>query len=136
MAWGITPISRDYRRGYWPLVQPADVPFREQAVKTIGPNDGVSVDYWSTPHFTHREYAYTFPNPWLNKNYGITPTARGDPAKVQWVLVDESLFGPDDQTLFDALVSSGEFQIAAQEGSVVLLHRVAPPGPGTAMFAG
>lgn len=135
VAWGITPISRDYRRGYWPLVQPSDVPFREQAARTIGPNDGVSVDYWSTPHFTHREYAYTFPNPWLNKNYGISPTARGDPAKVQWVLVDQSLFQPEDQTLFEALLTSGEFEIAAQDGNVVLLHRIAPPGPGTAQLA-
>ena len=52
------------------------------------------------------------------------------------MLVDQSLFQPDDQTLFDALLSSGEFQIAGQDGNVVLLHRVAPPGPGTAMFAG
>lgn len=135
VAWGITPFSRDYRNGYWPLVQPPDVPFREAAARLIGPDDGVSGDYWSTPHFTHREIAYTFPNPWRNKNFGISPDARGDPAKVQWVLVDQTLFQPEDQELYDILLSSGEFEVARQAGTVVLLHRVKPPGPATAVFA-
>jgi uncharacterized membrane protein len=136
MAWGITPLSRDYRTGYWPLNEPADVPFREQALRTIGPDDGVSVDYWSTPHFTHREIAYTFPNPWRNKNYGISPDDHGDPAKVKWVLVDRSLFAgsAEETALYQALLTSGEFRVVGESGSVVLLQRIAPPGPGTAAY--
>ncbi len=129
VAWGLTPISRDYRQGYWPLQTPSDVAFREHALSLIGPDDGVSVDYWSTPHFTHREIAYTFPNPWRNKNYGITSSAHGDPAKVKWVLVDQNLFQPEDQSLFAQLLASGEFKVAGSSGTVVLLKRVAPPGP-------
>jgi uncharacterized membrane protein len=137
VAWGITPLSRDYRAGYWPLNEPADVPFREQALQTIGPDDGVSVDYWSTPHFTHREIAYTFPNPWKNKNYGISPDDHGDPAKVRWVLVDRALFAgsAEESALYQALLSSGEFRVVGESGSVALLQRVAPPGPGTAAFS-
>ncbi len=136
VAWGIAPLSRDYRRGYWPLVAPADVAVREQARRLIGPDDGVSTDYWGTPHFSHREAVYTFPNPWRNKNYGISPQSRGNPADVAWVLVDQALFQPEDAALFQQLLTSREFEVALEEGNVVLLERVAPPGPGTAGLGG
>jgi uncharacterized membrane protein len=127
VVWGITPISRDYRQGYWPLLKPPDVDFREAALAQIGPDDGVSADYWAIPHLTHREIAYTFPNPWRNKNYGISPASRGDPAAVEWVLVDRSLLGVEEQALYSMLLSSGEFRVVAEEGQVVLLQRIAPP---------
>jgi uncharacterized membrane protein len=136
VAWGISPIGREYERGYWPFLRPADVDLRDQAADLIGPDDGVSVDYWSTPHLTHRDIAYTFPNPWINKNYGIDSTAHGDPAAVDWVLVDRSLFAssPEESALFQTLLESGEFRVALESGTTVLLERIAPPGPGTADY--
>jgi hypothetical protein len=136
VAWGIAPIGREYERGYWPFIRPADVDLRDQAADLIGPDDGVSVDYWSTPHLTHRDIAYTFPNPWINKNYGIDATAHGDPAAVDWVLVDRSLFASsqEESALFQTLLESGEFRVVLESGSTVLLERIAPPGPGTADY--
>jgi hypothetical protein len=69
---------------------------------------------------------YTFPNPWENKNYGITPTASGDPAKVQWILVDTSLFQPSDSVLFNRLIAT-EFTVRQRMGTVVLAERTRPP---------
>src|SRR5215471_1618996 len=92
----------------------------------IGGRDGVSADYYTVPHLTHRSIVYTFPNPWENKNYGITPKASGDPAKVQWILVDTSLFQASDSVLFNRLLTT-EFKIRDQVGTVVLAERTRPP---------
>src|SRR5213078_4012082 len=92
VAWGPSPIGVDYRLGYWPIPEPADVAVRDRMLTRIGPDDGVSADYYTVPHLSHRETVYTFPNPWVNKNYGIRFSALGDPAKVHWLVVDTSLF--------------------------------------------
>jgi uncharacterized membrane protein len=127
-AWGPSPIGLEYRAGYWPLAVPADAPIRERMLARISAHDGVSADYWTVPHLSHRDTIYTFPNPWENKNYGVTTTAHGDPAKVRWILVDTSLFQPSDSTLLTRLLGSGEFVVRDQSGTVLLAERVRPPG--------
>ena len=78
------------------------------------------------PHLTHRSIVYTYPNPWVNKNYGITPTALGDPAKVRWLFVDTALFQPSDKELLDRLLAS-EFALRDQQGTLLLAERVRAP---------
>jgi uncharacterized membrane protein len=129
MTIGISPIGEEYNKGYWPLTVPSDVAVREEAIHLIGSSDGVSADFWATPHLTHRTIVYTFPNPWRNKNYGTSPSAHGDPAKVKWLLLDTSLFTPGevDQVLYLAIRDSGEFVTRLDRNGVVLLERVQPP---------
>jgi uncharacterized membrane protein len=93
-AWGPSPIGVRYRTGYWPLaVGPEQVAKENVIAMLAGDKRGVSVDYNFAPHLAHRSVIYTFPNPWVNKNYGISPTALGDPAKVQTGLArDDRLF--------------------------------------------
>ena len=121
-AWGPSPIGVDYRRGTWPLAVPPDATARDRMMTRIGPDDGVSADFYTVPHLTHREIVYTFPNPWVNKNYGITPAAHGDPAEVRWILVDTALFQPADQELFERLLAT-DYTIRDQQGTVVLAER-------------
>ncbi len=125
-AWGVSPIGIEYRAGYWPIPEPTDVAPRDRMLARIGSSDGVSADYYTVPHLTHRPIVYTFPNPWVNKNYGISPTALGDPAKVKWLLVDTALFQPSDAQLLDRLLVS-EFVVRDQQGTVLLAERVHPP---------
>ena len=47
-------------------------------------------------HFTHRQIAYEFPNPWLSSNYGPSGNDVGDPATVDWVAVDTAGLGDKD----------------------------------------
>jgi hypothetical protein len=108
------------------LTVPADATARDQMLPLIGGHDGVSADYYTVPHLTHRSIVYTFPNPWENKNYGITPSAAGDPAKVTWILVDTSLFQTSDSVLFKRLTAT-EFTVRMQIGAVVLAERTRPP---------
>ncbi len=131
VAWGPSPVGVDYRAGYWPLTVPSDAAVRDRMATEVGPSDGVSADYWSVPHLTHRSVVYTFPNPWVNKNYGISAAALGDPAKVRWLMVDTSLFQPADRALYEKLLASGEFVVRDQQGSMVLAQRVRPPTRAT-----
>jgi uncharacterized membrane protein len=129
MTVGISPIGEEFNHGYWPLSVPGDVAARNEAMRMIGPSDGVSADYSAVPHLTHRDTIYTFPNPWQNKNYGTSPTARGDPAKVKWLFVDTAELPPGDfdLVLYRSILDSGEFATRLDRDGVVLLERVKPP---------
>jgi uncharacterized membrane protein len=129
MTLGASPIGENYNKGYWPLAVPVDAAPRNEALRMIGGRDGVSADFWAVPHLTHRSTVYTFPNPWRNKNYGTSPTARGDPAKVKWLLIDTTLLTPGDidQILYLSIRDSGEFATRLEREGVVLLERVKPP---------
>src|SRR4029453_16179645 len=130
MTLGISPIGEEYNKDYWPLTLTPDVAVRKEAIRMIGATDGVAADYWTVPHLTHRDTIYTFPNPWRNKNYGTSPSAHGDPAKVKWLLLDTRLFTPGDvdQALYQSILTSGEFVTRIDRNGVVLLERVKPPG--------
>jgi uncharacterized membrane protein len=130
VAWGPSPLGTDFRNGYWPLTHSADASARDQMLAVVGGHDGVSADYYTVPHLTHRSIVYTFPNPWVNKNYGISAKALGDPAKVQWILVDTTLFQAPDAQLFNRLLAT-EFTVRDQQGSVVLAQRTKPPAHAT-----
>jgi uncharacterized membrane protein len=127
IVWGLSPVSQRYGTGYWPLLPTGDREVREQSLRLIGPNDGVAADYFMVPHLTHRPIAYTFPNPWTNKNYGISADSRGDPALVKWLAADRALMGDDEVTLFNQILTNGEFVIRLESGTYVLAERVLPP---------
>lgn len=122
----------NYRAGYWPLTVPTTQAGNEAAIALIRPGDGVSADYLVVPHLTHREYAYTFPNPWKNSNYGVNGDAHGDPAKVDWIVMDPSMLDGDNAKLYASIKASGEFQVAMERDGIEVLRRIRPPGAGTA----
>ena len=99
----------------------------EQALALIGSSDGVAADYFLVPHLTHRNVVYTFPNPWVNKNYGISPESRGDTAAVHWMAADKALMGEEELTLFLGLIDSGEFGVRLEAGSFVVAERLRAP---------
>jgi uncharacterized membrane protein len=130
MTIGISPIGEEYNKGFWPLSVPFDLSARNEAMRMIGSSDGVAADYFAVPHLTHRAIVYTFPNPWRNKNYGTSPAARGDPAKVKWLFLNTADLPPGDidRALYQAIRDSGEFVTRLDRDGVVLLERVKPPG--------
>ncbi len=134
-GWQHSPgpwTPHNYRGGFWPLTEPANQAANEAAVALVGPDDGVSADYLKVPHLSHREYAYTYPNPWLNSNYGVDHDDRGEPARVDWIIVDTALLGDEDRVFHDALKASGEFRVVMERDGVEVLRRIRPPGGGAA----
>jgi uncharacterized membrane protein len=87
VSWGVSPLSKDFRSGNWPLEVPAGQAILDRAVALPGPDDGVSATYNLTPHLTHRREAYTFPNPWIASNWGIAGENRPDLDGVDWIIV-------------------------------------------------
>lgn len=127
-AWGPSPLGVRYRTGYWPLAVGPDQKVKEHVVALLEDDDrGISADYNFTPHLSHREIVYTFPNPWVNKNYGIDPTKHGEPSEVHWLAVNTRLLGTDEQALFQLLLNNGEFVTRVNSEGIVLAERVKPP---------
>ena len=79
---------------------------------------GVSVTYYLTPQTTHRPVVFEFPNPWVGVNYGRTDTDHGNPATVDWLILDRQTLAPADQALFDRLT----------EAAAPLTTPAGPPG--------
>jgi hypothetical protein len=126
VQWGLSPLGRQFHQAIW-VAHTSRSPQLHEALRLVPAGAGVSVTYYLTPHMTHRATAFEFPNPWVGKYYGLAPTDHGDPATVDWLLLDRYLLTPSDQQLFDRLTSpTGQFAIAYDQAGVVAARRKAP----------
>ncbi len=140
VAWGISPISTEFRRGWWPLNGNARQATLEAAVDAVPGGAAVAASYYLVPHLSHREQIYTFPNPWHAANWGVGGVAPHDPnndhvpAEVEWLVVDTTTHAPGsrEELLINELLTTGEFRVLTQEGGIVVAERVAPPTAATA----
>jgi uncharacterized membrane protein len=125
VAWGLAPISKQFHSGIWEAHNSLSVELHH-ALDMIPSGSGVSVTYYLTPHFTHRQYVYEFPNPWVSVNYGID-NARGNPATVQWLILDRATLASPEQTLLAQLTGpGGSFRTVYDVRGVIVAHRVGP----------
>jgi uncharacterized membrane protein len=128
VAWGLSPVSTQFHKGVWLAHNSLTVELHA-ALAMVPKADGVSVTYYLTPHFTHRQYVYEFPNPWVSVNYGIN-NERGDPAKVQWLILDRATLGTPEQVLLNQLTApGGSFRLLFDQRGVVVAQRVGPGNP-------
>ncbi len=121
---GIGPGSRDFRAGYWPLVEQARTATLARAVSLPGPDDVVSASYTIVPHLTHRERVYRFPNPWWSAGWGVNGEDMHSPEAVEWIVLDKLLLGEEDRGLYRHLRSSkADWAVVLAEDDVVVLRR-------------
>jgi uncharacterized membrane protein len=140
VAWGMSPISTQYRNGYWPLAGNARQSILDSAVAAVPEDAAVSASYHIVPHLSHREQIYTFPNPWHRANWGVAGVAPPDPnhdhipAEIEWLVVDTTTHAPDsrEELLVDELLTTGEFRVVSNDSGILVAERVAPPSPATA----
>jgi uncharacterized membrane protein len=126
VQWGLSPLGRQFHQAIW-VAHTSRSPQLHEALRLVPAGAGVSVTYYLTPHMTHRTTVFEFPNPWVGKYYGLAPTDHGDPATVDWLLLDRYLLTPSDQQLFDRLTGpTGQFAIAYDQAGVVAARRKAP----------
>jgi uncharacterized membrane protein len=125
-TWGISPISHDYDRGYWPLHEDANHDAKERAIALLPKGAATSAAYNLVPHIAHRAKIYEFPVPWRDRNWGVKGEHLDDPAGVQYLLLDRSLLNPADDSLLTTLLRD-EFAVRFEEGPIVLAERVRPP---------
>lgn len=135
VAWGISPISTQFRSGYWPLDGNARQEAYDAAVAEVPGGESVSAGYHFVPHLSHREQIYTYPNPWIPANWGVGGVAPHDPrhdhvpAEVDWIVVDRTLLQPESRelNLLTTLIDDGEFHVVSEDDGVVVAQRVTPP---------
>jgi uncharacterized membrane protein len=129
VQWGLSPLGRQFHSGVWVAHNPKAAELN-RVLGLVPGAAGVSVTWYLTPHVTHRSVVYEFPNPWVGTNYGRTATDHGDPAGVDWLVVDRQTLAPADLALLDRLTApGGPFTIVSEHQSVVLARRSAPDGP-------
>jgi uncharacterized membrane protein len=133
VSWGLSPLSHQYRVGYWPLEpDPQWQASLSEAVALPDGDDAVSAMYYLVPHLTHRERIYTFPNPWKPSNWGVAGENPHDPAAVDWLLANPSsldeidravlvavLDQPDQRYRFDAEVEEEAAELDLRDPDVV-----------------
>jgi hypothetical protein len=123
VAWGCSPLSRDYDRGTWPLHGEARAAAKEEALALLPSRAATSAAYNLVPHLTHRERIYEFPVPWRVVNWGVHGEHIDDPNRVQWLLIDRQLLNADDTSLLARLLRT-EFEVRFERDDIVLAKRV------------
>jgi uncharacterized membrane protein len=129
IAWGPSPIGRQYRRGWWPL-SPSPVYAVDRAAVAMIPKDAaVSASYLYVPHLAHRTRVYEFPVPWRDVNWGVKGEHLDDPGHVQWLLVDRRVIDVDGQSVLHDLLLH-QFVVRSDVDGIVVaqrVHRGPPP---------
>jgi uncharacterized membrane protein len=92
------------------------------AIGMIPDDASVSTYYGWTPHLTHREHLYEFPNPWVATNWGMNGEGLPDPKGIGYVLVRDDLSGSDG-TLIRTLQSK-EFEVLYSAEHILLMRRI------------
>jgi uncharacterized membrane protein len=126
VAWGVSPISHDYDRGYWPLHEDAAHDAKDRAIALLPKGAATSAAYNLVPHIAHRAKVYEFPVPWRSVNWGVHGEHLDDPAKVQYLLLDRSLLNNVDESLLVQLLRR-EFRVRFEQDGIVLAQRVHAP---------
>lgn len=122
-AWGALPFSMRYAH-FWSEDGDPRRDAKEQAIAMPDSDDVVSAQYRLVPHLADRKLVYSFPNPWMKVFYGVAGTPRADPARVEWIIWDQSLaFSEAEQQLVDCIVEAGTFDEVMREDDIVVLRR-------------
>jgi hypothetical protein len=128
VAWSPSPIGVKYHSGIWARPSPRHQVLHA-ALDLVPPQAGVTAIYYLVPHLTHRELIYEWPNPFVRPpaNWGVEGENPGDPAKVDYIVVDTDLLG-DHRDILDRLTApGGEFMKVFERERVVVAKRARPP---------
>jgi uncharacterized membrane protein len=123
IAWGPSPIGREYRNGWWPLSSNPVYGVDRAAVAMIPKGAAVSASYDYVPHLAHRQRVYEFPVPWRDINWGVRGEHLDDPSHVQWLLVDRRLIDPEGATVLHELLVH-QFRVRSDVDGIVVARRV------------
>jgi len=124
LQWGVSPLGDEYRRGWWPLTAEARLDTAREQLDMVPEGAAVAATYNFVPHLSRRAEIYSFPNPWVSRNFGIDGVPERDPRDIEWLLVDRRVLGPFDLALLDRILARGRFQIVSDANDYVLARRV------------
>lgn len=123
VAWGTSPIGRDYHNGSWALEPNPRNATLDAAVGFADSDDAVAASYYLVPHLTRRDHIYTFPNPWRSSYWGVQGEDPHDPDDIDLVIVDLSVTSPEDLPLLSALRTSPGWRVLLDQDQILVLER-------------
>ena len=89
------------------------------AVAKVPDDSVVSATYNLVPHLTHRAEIYSFPNPWVSKNFGIDGEPRRSGKRVEWIVVDKRRARQGQPARCSSASSTrGTFRVVFDEGQL------------------
>ena len=126
VAWGPSPVSTQYRNGFWPLGPDSRLAVKEAAASVVPDGAPTSAVYLFVPQLAHRAKIYEYPVPWKPVNWGVNGENLHDPAGVKWILVDRQLLSAEDKTFLSGQLAH-EFAVRFDKDDIVVAERVNPP---------
>ena len=120
--WSPSPFGDSYSSGIW--VQPQGKHQAIRAALELIPADAaVTTTFYLVPHLTHRKLVYEYPNPFRIANWGIAGENGGNPADVDYLVIDTRHTGSDKE-LYESLVSdAGPFQVIYSVDKIQIAQR-------------
>lgn len=126
--WSPSPLGHVWRSGIWALHPDSRAGLVNDAIASIPGGGGVTATYYIIPHLTHRQYAYEWPNPFRQANWGIHDTRPPNPGTVNYLVIDHEFAGSDDTVTLDGLLApSGPFTVVFDEEGILFAHRAGSP---------
>jgi uncharacterized membrane protein len=122
VAWGTLPFGVEYDRGIWPIHGNDRRSLLEAAVALPGPDDSVTATYNLTPHLTHRQLIYTWPNPWRSLHWGLGHEEPPDPSTIRWLVIDRNVLG-DSSAEFEAVLDNESWEVVMDQEGVFVARR-------------
>lgn len=124
VAWSPSVLN-EANYGVWSQPHPRHESLRE-ALSYIPENASVSASYQLLPHLSHREHIYDWPNPFWASVWGNDDCAHlPDPTTIDYVVLDLTQIGANNQTLFDNMLKDGgPFEVVFEDENVVVAKRV------------
>ena len=123
IAWSNSPISDNY--SVWARNTPRTEVMRK-AVALVPDDAVVTATYRLTPHLTHREQIYDWPNPWVESYWGVDDGYRlPDPSVVEWIAIDRQNVSEQHVDVLEELIApDGEFEVLLDESDILVARRV------------
>lgn len=124
VAWSPSELNKD-AFAVWSQPHPRHESLRV-ALTYIPDGAAVTASYQLLPHLSHREHIYDWPNPfkaavWGNDDCAYLP----DPTIIEYVALDRSQIGDNNQELFDDMFAEGgPFEVVYEDEVVVVAKRV------------
>lgn len=125
VAWSPSPLGEDANHAVWSKSNPRHDSLRE-ALTYIPDDASVSATYQLGPHLSHRREVYDWPNPFWASVWGNDDCAHlPDPVTVDYIVLDLSQIGSNNQSLFENMIKSGgPFEAVFRDENVIVAKRV------------
>jgi hypothetical protein len=124
LAWGPSPLSSEYRAGWWPPEVDDRLAAKQAAIAAVTDDQPVSAVYGLVPQLSQREEIYEFPNPWRSVNFGIEGVPRRSPRRVSWLVIDRRVLDADSAALLQSILDHRHFKIVFEGPDLLVAHRV------------